>query len=187
MFNPLRIIFAIDRLLLRLESFFLVTILGVMLGFTSLQVILRNFFDTGVQWGDVFNRHLVLWIGFFGATISTKENKHIRIDALTKIFSVKLQPLVEMVVNIFCLIVGALLAHAAYRFMQDERAAGEILFLSVPTWYVIVIMPVGFGIITFRCFVQLLEVLLKFGGRKIPAIGECHSPELELSVKIKLS
>lgn len=187
MFNPLNWIFGIDRLLARVEGFLLVSILIVMLFFASLQVILRNFFDTGIEWGDVFARHLVLWVGFFGATLATKEERHIRIDALAKVISKKWQPVVELLVTIFCIVTGTLLFSASYRFMLGERLAETTLFEGIPTWYFISIMPVGFAIITYRYFVHLVEMLLRFGGKKRPAHKPSDKSEFEISVKVKLT
>lgn len=187
----IKLLFKLDNFLAKTEGVCAVSILIVMLGFASLQVILRNFFHTGVEWGDVFVRHLVLWVGFFGATISSKKNQHIRIDALTKVIPPRFLPLVEIFVALFCIIVASLLTMAAYKFMSDERMASETLFLNVKTWVMISIMPIGFGIITFRHFIQLIEYLYKFAGQKISTNlipeGPSDSSELEISVKIKLT
>jgi len=186
-----KLLMGLDNLLAKIEGFCVVSILITMLGFASLQVILRNFFDTGIEWGDVFARHLVLWVGFFGATLSTKVGQHIRIDALTKAFPPRFTPLAEMIVSAFSFTVALLLTMAAYRFLDGERMANENLFLNVKTWYLISIMPVGFGLITFRYFVQLMEQLFKFSGQKIETSSAAkdsnESPGLEVSVKIKLS
>lgn len=186
MLNPLTWLFGLNRLFAKLESFLLVSTLIIMLVLSALQVILRNFFDTGIDWGDVFARHLVLWLGFFGATLSTNENRHIRLDALVKAVPEKWHPLVDIVVNCFCIAVGYLLAFAAYRFMLSERAAETVLFLGIPTWYFLTIMPVGFAVITFRHIVLLIEQLLKFGGKKVPEPKAHEHSELEVSLKIKL-
>lgn len=185
--NPIRWLFALNRLSAKVEAFLLVSVLLIALFFAFLQVILRNFFDSGINWGDVFTRHLVLWIGFFGATISTLEDKHIRIDALTKILPKRAIPIVELLICLFCIVVGYLLYLSAYHFVVGEKMALTTLFEGIPTWYFIVIMPVGFGIITFRYLVKFFELLYAFAGKK----GEVVAPlvdasELDISVKIKL-
>ena len=49
------------------------------------QVVLRNFFHTSIEWGDVFLRHLVLWLGFLGAVIATGEGRHLKIEFINKL------------------------------------------------------------------------------------------------------
>ena len=51
--------------------------------FSLYQIVLRNFFFTGIIWGDNLLRHLVLWIGFLGACRATAEGKHIQIELHT--------------------------------------------------------------------------------------------------------
>src|SRR3990167_6348126 len=102
MLNPLNWLFGLDKLLMKVEGFFLTSILIALLFFAFLQVVLRNFFDSGINWGDVFARHLVLCIAFLGATLSTREGRHIRIDALAKILPKKAQPIVELFISFFC-------------------------------------------------------------------------------------
>lgn len=184
--NPIRWLPPLNRLMCRLEEFLLVSVLLAALFFSFLQVILRNFFDSGINWGDVFTRHLVLWIGFFGATISTLEDRHIRIDALSKVLPKKALPVVELFICLFCIVVGYLLFFSAYHFVDGEKAARTILFEGIPTWYFIVIMPVGFAIITFRYFVKLVEMLYKFGGKKLELAKPREGAGLDISVKIKL-
>lgn len=186
MLNPLRLLVHLDRLMSRLESFLLASVLLTALTFSFLQVILRNFFDSGINWGDVFARHLVLWIGFFGATLATITNHHIRIDAISKILPEKAKPIINLFICCFCIIVGYLLFSSAYRFVAMEKMAGTTLFEGIPTWYFITIMPIGFAIITFRYFMRLIDLLYAFSGKKLD-VAKHHEPsELDISVKIKL-
>ncbi|MBX7148191.1 TRAP transporter small permease [bacterium] len=181
----MKALFFIDKLLLKIEASLLNIILITMLAFASTQVILRNFFDTGIEWGDVFARHLVLVLCFFGATISTKEDKHIRIDALLKVISKRWLPLVEFFVSVFCIIVSFLLTLAARKFMMDERMADTVLFGKVKTWYFLTVMPIGFSIITFRFFIKTVESLFALTGKKAD-LKKLENSELDISVNINI-
>ena len=66
------------------ETALLVLVLGFMVVFAFLQVVLRNIFDEGILWGDILLRHLVLWVGFIGASLATREQKHINIDLFSR-------------------------------------------------------------------------------------------------------
>ena len=59
----------IDRLaagLKFIEDGLLVVLLSSMILVAAYQVIARNFFDTGILWGDGMVRVLVLWVTFVG-------------------------------------------------------------------------------------------------------------------------
>lgn len=185
--NPFKLVFALDRLLVRLENFILLASLLTLLLFAFLQVVLRNFFESGIHWADVFNRLLVLWVGIFAATIAAKENRHLSLEVLTKFLPDRYKPLVSLAVNAFVMIVGALLAHASYLFFQDQLMyeASDLLFEGVPKAYFSIIFPIGFALISWRYFVKILEVIYEFaGGDK--AYPKADDNEIDISVNIKL-
>ena len=68
----------------RVEKFFVVVMLSVMILLAFLQIVLRNAFSTGISWGDPIVRYLVLWVAFIGASLATKEEKHITIEVLSR-------------------------------------------------------------------------------------------------------
>ena len=154
------LILRLDRVLSRIESAALITVLAVMVLMAFLQVILRNFFSYSILWGDTFLRHMVLWVGFLGASLATREKKHINVDVLSRILSPEKRRWVNMVTALFSAFVCALLSKAAYVFVLDERSAGTELFLNLPLWIFMVIILIGFAIMTFRFLLQALDVAL---------------------------
>ena len=55
----------------------------LLLIFTIIQLLARNFFDYGFPQLDIISRHLVLFILFMGAGIVSENNNHIKIDILS--------------------------------------------------------------------------------------------------------
>lgn len=184
--NPFKVIFAIDNFLVKIEKFLLIVTLITLLLFAFLQVVLRNVFDSGILWADVFNRLLVLWVGIFAATIAAKENRHLSLEVLTKFLPERAKPPVNFFVNLFVIVVTALLTYYSYLFFQDQLMfeADDLLFTGVPKAYFSIIFPIGFGLICFRYFVKLLEGIYKFAG------GDKAYPKskdgIEIDVKIKM-
>lgn len=157
----LAVIGQLNRFLLKTEKTLIVVLLSVMILLAFLQVILRQFFSMGFLWADVFLRHLVLWVGFLGAAIATQEGKHFAIDLVKKFFPERIRKIVEIVTNAFA--VGCLLfiADAAVRFFKDEKEIGTILFtvgrLQVPSYWLNLIIPLGFILILIHFFLKLAE------------------------------
>lgn len=152
-----KIIRSIDKNLAFLENGLIVLLLGVMVVMAFLQVLLRNFFDTGILWGDIFLRHLVLWVGFIGASLATREEKHINIDILQRVLKPSFVPYVQIFVDLVTLYICFLLMRAGIVFVASEKEAGTILFERVPAWYLQIIIPIGFGMIGFRFLLKILE------------------------------
>ena len=155
----MQIINSIDRILARIESVTLVIVLTSMIVMSFLQVILRNFFDYSILWADIFSRHMILWVGFIGASLATYENKHINIDVLSRFLSPKVKQFSKIITKFFSAFISILLAKASYVFITDERAAGSTLFWGIPVWVFMIIILIGFVIMSFRFVIQAIQTI----------------------------
>ena len=72
----------LSRLTAWIEDGLLVLIVATLVGIAGLQIILRDFFNIGLTWGDPLLRTLVLWVGMLGAMIASRTENHISIDCL---------------------------------------------------------------------------------------------------------
>lgn len=156
----MKLIHSLNNFLAKIETIFLIIILLSMILLAFLQVILRNFFHTSILWADTLLRHLVLWIGFIGASLATKELRHINIDALSRLLSKTAKRITVIIVNLFAGTVCFFLMRAAMTFIQSEKQAGSTLFAGIPTWLFQIIIVIGFGLMMLRFFIHVLENLL---------------------------
>ncbi len=156
----------IDHYLDRGEQFLLISFLSFMIFIAFLQIVLRNFFDTGLGWGDSLLRNLVLWVGFIGATLATREGKHINIDVVSRWLPSLSQKVVTFITHLFSLLICLLLTYAALKFIINEAQMGHKTFLNIPAWVPQMILPVTFGLMTFR-----------FGLRSLKALSEMGKPD----------
>ncbi len=137
----------IDRAFAKLVEALLIVILIAMTGLVVGQVLLRNLFASGIAWGDIASRHMVLWVGFLGAMLATRSRKHLAIDALTRMLPRQSRNAVRIFLDALACAVSLLLAKAALDFVIGEKAMGTMLFGDVPTWYAVAIIPFGFAMI----------------------------------------
>lgn len=133
------------------ESFLLTLILMVMISLAFSQVILRNFFHSGISWGDVFVRYMVLWVGFIGASVATKEGGHLAMDLVSRFLPEFLRKPTAMFVDAASSFVCGCLAVAAYKsvFVLKEETAAFIL-PGLPAYWAAVIVPIGFALMSLR-------------------------------------
>lgn len=140
----------INRSIQLLEDSLLITLLVSMIFLASGQIILRNFFDMGIIWVDPLLRVLVLWSGLIGATIASRDNKHIRIDLISRFFSKAVHMLIQIFIGLFtatvCFIIAWYGAQWVYLDYQDKLTA----FAGLPNWLLEIIIPVAFGLIALR-------------------------------------
>ncbi len=151
----------IDRWLETITGWILVALLGIMIAMAFGQVVLRNFFESSIEWGDIFLRHLVLWVGYFGAVIATGEGRHLRIEFLSKLVSDKPRKIFFIVTSLFAGIICYFLMQASVSFIELEMESESTLILDLPTWYFIIIIPAGYGLIAFRFFVRTLKWIVE--------------------------
>ena len=154
----------VDHYLEKVEKWVIIILLSFLMIVAFTQVVLRNLFSSGFIWADILLRNSVLWIALLGASIATKERKHIAIDVVSKFFSIRQKYIIEIIISIISIYICHLLAIASFTFLVDERMYGSILVLNIPTWYFLTIVPFAFYSIAFRFFIRSLKravVLIK--------------------------
>jgi TRAP-type C4-dicarboxylate transport system permease small subunit len=157
----------IDEIIGSLEQILLGILLGTMIFVAFIQIVLRNILSTGLAWGDELVRNLVLWTGFIGAAVATREGKHISIDVVSRWISGKRKTVIEIITNGFSMSVCALLTFAALKFVRNEIQMKSVLFLEIPSWASEIILPVTFGVMTFRFCLRFLKSVLMIRHQEI--------------------
>jgi TRAP-type C4-dicarboxylate transport system permease small subunit len=138
------------RFLLRLEESLLVVILLSTIIFAVAQIFLRNFFHSGIPWGDSLVRILVLWLGLIGAMIASRDHRHIKIDILSRHMTPANQLWLRRFTDSITAIVCFIVAWYAFLFVRIEYQDGMRAFENVPVWMTEAIIPFGFFIIAVR-------------------------------------
>ncbi len=137
-----------------LEELALVLLVGALIGTAFAQIILRNLLSVTFLWTDPLVRHLVLWCGFVGAMIATRQGKHIRIDALLRLLSPPWRDLIQASTSFFSALVCFFLTWISLGFLGDEMAFNTRTFLEIPTWKLQLIFPLSFGVMGLRFLSQ---------------------------------
>ena len=148
-----------DEVIDRVEQTLVTILLSLMILVAFLQIVLRNIFATGITWADPLVRNLVLWVGFVGAAIATREGRHITIDVLPHWVPQQGKAIIEVIVQSFAAFICGLLTFAAVKFVRNEALMGSITFLGIPAWVPQLILPITFGIMALRfCLLALKEL-----------------------------
>jgi C4-dicarboxylate transporter, DctQ subunit len=158
----------VDEAIARVEQTLIVTFLGFMILLAFLQIFLRNFFSTGLDWGDQLLRNLVLWIGFIGATLATKEGKHINIDVVSRWLPSLGKNVVTFIIHLFSFFICCLLTYATLKFIKNEVQMENMTFLNIPAWVPEMILPITFSLMTFRFGLRSFEALSGMGKTSPP-------------------
>ncbi|MDH5765470.1 MAG: TRAP transporter small permease [Gammaproteobacteria bacterium] len=134
----------------RLEDWFLILVLAVMVVLAIAQIFYRNIFGEGIVWIDPLLRVLVLWVAMAGAVVATRTDNHIRIDFFTRYISERFHIIILRLVYVFSMFVCGLISWHAVRFVQMDYEYETIAFSHVPAWVTELIIPIGFFLIAVR-------------------------------------
>ena len=157
----MRFLYLIDEHISRLEQFLVAALLTVMILLAFWQIVLRNFFSTGIDWGDSLVRYLVVWVGFIGAAIATKEGKHITIDVLSRWVAGKGRNALQVISHLSSAVICGLLAWAGIKFIWFEAQMGGTAFFNLPIWVPELIIPIAFGLMTLRYTLRLINLFFR--------------------------
>jgi TRAP-type C4-dicarboxylate transport system permease small subunit len=145
------------------EDILLIVLLAVMILLATTQIFLRNVLGMGLIWADELVQVLVLWLGLLGAMAASRDDNQINIDLLTRFLPPRMQLLSRLLCAAFTALVCGVIAWHSYRFVRMEQEFATTALGKYPAWIFESIIPLGFGLISYRYtlnfFVHLRRIL----------------------------
>ncbi len=144
------------------ENTALVVLLATMIGVSVFQIVNRQLLDStfAIPWADELVRFIVLWLAMVGSIAACRDNKHIRIDAITHVLSGNIVSWIKVVVDLFAAAVCAMIAWQAWRLVREEMSWGDYVIGDVPLWLAHAVVPVAFVLISYQFLLRVLKLLL---------------------------
>lgn len=146
----------LDRAGRLIENILLVALLGGMLLLSVGQIVAREVFESGLFWSGEVVRLMVLWLAMIGAVAACREDRHIRVDAISHMLSERVVGIARMLVDTFAAVVCGVLAWHAWRYLQLEMEFAETVLGDVPAWAAHAIVPIAFALLSYRFAVAVL-------------------------------
>jgi len=150
----------LDRAGRFLETTVLVTLFSSMMLLAVGQIVLREVFNTGFVWADELIKLMVLWLAMVGSIAATRDNRHIRIDALSHVFPKLVIQIIRVVVDLFAALISGLIAWHAWRYLQIEIEYADTVLVDIPAWVVHSVLPAAFLLISFRFLVLVVKQII---------------------------
>ena len=150
----------LDKIGSRFETIVLVFILISLILIAVSQIIMREVFEAGFGWIDELVRLMVLWIALVGSISACRENRHIRIDAISHYLSNRAANVIQLFIDIFAAITCGLIAFQAYRYLKIEIEYGDTVLVNTPAWIAHYIVPIAFFLISYRFSIDAFKKLI---------------------------
>lgn len=123
------------------------------------QIVLREVFDTGIIWADELVKLMVLWLAMVGSIAASRDDRHIRIDALSHILPAWAIKVTRLIVDLFASAVCAVIAWQAWRYLQLEIEFEDVVLVDTPAWIAHVVIPAAFVLISYRFIVLAVRTV----------------------------
>lgn len=123
--------------------------------------MLREVFNTGFVWADELIKIMVLWLAMVGSIAACRENRHIRIDALSHLLPRLAVEMIRVLVDLFAAFICGLVAWHAWRYLQVEIEYQDMVLVNVPAWIAHSVMPAAFLLISFRFLVLVVKQIIE--------------------------
>ncbi len=125
--------------------------LGFMTLITFLQVVLRYVFNTGLIWSLEATVYAFSWLVLVGMSYGVRTGGHIAANLLVTRFSGRIRLSLGLAATALCLVYAVMLLVGSTVFLERLIALGhDARDLPFPRWALTIILPVGFGLLTFR-------------------------------------
>ena len=143
-----------------LEEWIIGLMLAAMTGLTFLQVVMRYGFNSGFSWALELTTVFFAFMIFVGISYGVRVGSHIGVDALVKMMPHNTRRNVSILAVLLSLLyVGLVLTGATTYVLKMKEVGIEFEDMPIERWQVLIIMPLGFLLTSWR-LAQILIGLL---------------------------
>jgi TRAP-type C4-dicarboxylate transport system permease small subunit len=143
----------LSRFLARLhqvEDLLLASLLGALILVALVQIGLRMFLGSGLEWAEPVSQMGVLWLALLGALGAARSHRHIAVDALPRLMPPFWRRASWMVTQLATSFVCGMLAWYGWGMLQMEREAPTDFVTGISSWVPMLVFPIGFGLLSLR-------------------------------------
>jgi len=178
-----------DKVVFEVEKIFLIVALLVMTLLVFVVALDRwfDFINLGWFWATKLALFLMIWVGFVGASVATRERRHLAIDVASKVLSprgVRIAAFFSMLIAaVFCFV----LAEFSLDYVKEAYEYGDREgVLPIPTWIIQLILPFSLFMMGCRFIANIwrepmdVEELEAEGKRPRPVIASASAGSMAM-------
>lgn len=154
------------------ERVVLGTLAAGMVILAATQIVLRNFFRTGLPWAEPLLNQSLLWLTMFGALAATGQRKHITMDLASHVLPPRAAAAVRAATNLFAAALCAALTKAGWHYVAVQREMDPGGLLGVPQWVFPAVIPLVFALLAWRFALQTVVAAAGVRRPRSPSAAE---------------
>lgn len=134
-----------------LEEGMVAFLLAAMTLLTFTQVILRFVFNTGLSWALEATVYIFAWLVMIGISYGVRIGAHIGVSAMVDRLPKGGQRISGIVAGLCTILYGVLMTMGSWDYIDTVYLIGVTgEDIPIPRWILIIILPIGFALLTFR-------------------------------------
>jgi len=139
------------KILVNLDAIITGVTLTLCVIIANVNVLMRYFFNSPLQWNDEVVTGLFVWTVFIGSAFAYRKHAHLGVDIVIKLFKPKTRAVVEDVVAVLELAVLIMLTVISAQYVHNLIYVRGVYkpyvtdILRFPKWWIGVAVPVGFA------------------------------------------
>lgn len=108
-------------------------------------VLMRYFLKSPLLWAEEVATGLFVWTVFIGSAYAYRKKAHLGVDILVNALPAGIRSVVKTVMDVLGLFVLAMLTYVSVLYVANtwDKLSNT---LRVPSWYVSIAVPLGFGL-----------------------------------------
>ena len=135
----------------KMEEYFLVYSLILMVILVFIQVIMRYIFNNSLSWSEELVRYIFIWQIWLGASVGAKNNDHIRIEIFSNKLKQKPREALEILINGMIFVFYIFLIWQGIMYLKTVISTSMTSTgLQIPLWIVYISLPVGSAAVAVR-------------------------------------
>jgi len=139
------------KLLDNFESYACQVLLAFFVVLLFLQILLREFFQYSISWGEELATYLFVWFVFLGASYACRLGAHNRVTFQFKILPKKVGMAIEGVADIIWVIFNLYFIYLSYQFVFVKmNLFWKSQTMGIPMKYFYMILPFSFALMAAR-------------------------------------
>lgn len=154
----IKLLAAIDNGIAAVEKVLVVALVAFMLGAVALQVLSRmfGFSMPGAMEASVF---AMLAVAVFAGSLTTHYRRHISVDIISRLLPASVRTVVAVLIDAVGAVLLMYLARAGWFFVMINRETEgyNSAALKIPFWWVQLLIPVAFALISLRFWIYFFE------------------------------
>ena len=173
-----------ERCIARIEDAFAAVAILILVACTAsvcVDVVLRYAFNAPLVWATEITEYALVYITFLAIAWAVPRRGHVVVDVVVSALPPRGQALCQLFNNLVALGVASVLAVWGTTTTLDAfaRKLFKPTVLSMPTWIVLVIIPLGCALLAARLLIETWKAAGDLVSGRAPGAADSAAPGLE--------